>query len=520
MDSPKTFSSSSSSSFIFQSISYIFCWFFFGFTIIFSLFSLLLFFLRLKPYCNCQICRTYINKSWTKDFTNLCDWYTHLLKKSPTGSIQIHVLNNIITSNPENVEYILKTHFDNYPKGKPFSALLGDLLGKGIFNVDGDSWRFQRKMASLELGSLSIRMHAFELISDEIKTRLIPLLSSISSSDDQIGGILDLQDVFRRFSFDTICKFSFGLDPGCLKLSMPISEFALAFDTASCLSAERALAASPIVWKVKRLLNIGSEKKLKQAIKLVDELAGDIINHRRKEKFSDNKDLLSRFMGSIEDDKYLRDIVVSFLLAGRDTVASGLTSFFWLLSQNPRVESAIRNESERVIGPREEEKIVTSFEKLNQLHYLNAAVYESLRLFPPVQFDSKFSQEDDVLPDGTFVTKGTRVTYHQYAMGRMDRIWGLDCNEFKPERWLKNGIFVPESPFKYPVFQAGFRVCLGKEMALVEMKSVALAIIRAFNVRVADPNQLPKFSPGLTATVRGGLPVLIQERKTSKFHRC
>ncbi|EEF33302.1 cytochrome P450 94C1 [Ricinus communis] len=491
------------------SISGVFSLLFFGFTLLFSLFSLLIFLLRQKPWCNCDICKSYITASWAKEFVNLCDWYTHLLKKSPTGTIHIHVLGNIITSNPENVEYILKTNFENYPKGKPFSALLGDLLGRGIFNVDGDSWRFQRKMASLELGSVSIRMYAFELIMSEIKSRLIPLLSSISCDKDQQG--IDLQDVFRRFSFDNICKFSFGLDPGCLKLSLPISEFALAFDTASKLSAERALAASSMIWKMKRFLNIGSEKKLKEAIQMVNELAEGVINHRRKEGCMDNKDLLSRFMGSINDDKYLRDIVISFLLAGRDTVASGLTSFFWLLSKHPQVESAIREESDRVMGSSEE---LTSYEQLRELHYLNAAVYESMRLFPPVQFDSKFSQEDDILPDGTFIRKGTRVTYHQYAMGRMERIWGQDCLEFKPERWLKNGVFVPESSSKYPVFHAGFRVCLGKEMALVEMKSVALTMIRAFNVRVVDPNQVPRFSPGLTATMRGGLPVVIQERET------
>ncbi|KAH7864647.1 hypothetical protein Vadar_032135 [Vaccinium darrowii] len=75
------------------------------------------------------------------------------------------------------------------------------------------------------------------------------------------------------------------------------------------------------------------------------------------------------------------------------------------------------------------------------MHYLQAAINESMRLYLPVQFDSKFCQEDDTLPDGTFVKKGTRVTYHPYAMGRMERIWGPDCLEFKPERWLENGVF-------------------------------------------------------------------------------
>ncbi|XWS73934.1 hypothetical protein CRYUN_Cryun02cG0171900 [Craigia yunnanensis] len=98
-------------------------------------------------------------------------------------------------------------------------------------------------------------------------------------------------------------------------------------------------------------------------------------------------------------------------------------------------------------------------------------------------------------------------------MGRMDRVWGPDCLEYKPDRWLKNGRYFPENAYKYPVFQAGQRVCLGKEMALVEMKCVVLAIIRRFNIRVADPTQAPRFTPGLTATMRGGLPILVEERE-------
>ncbi|XVF46886.1 hypothetical protein PTKIN_Ptkin03bG0064200 [Pterospermum kingtungense] len=493
----------------FSSMWSAFCFMFFSFTLLFSLFSLFIFVLRLNLWCNCEICQAYRTSSWTKQFENLCDWYTHLLKTSPTGTIRIHVLGNTITANPENVEHILRTRFENYPKGKPFSAILGDLLGGGIFNVDGDLWRFQKKVASLELGSISIRMHAFDIVRSEIQTRLLPLLSSVSGKQQ----VLDLQDVFRRFSFDNVCKFSFGVDPGCLKLSLPVSEFAEAFDLASKLSAQRGLASSPLIWKVKRVLNLSTEKQLKEAIKTVDEFAHVLINQRRENGGSDSNDLLSRFMATKNDGKYLRDIVISFLLAGRDTVASALTSFFWLLSQHPEVESAIRDELERVMGPSNQQ--FASFEQMQQMHYLHSALHESLRLFPPIQFDSKFAEEDDILPDSTFVKKGTRVTYHPYAMGRMEKIWGPDCLQYKPDRWLKNGRYVPENAYKYPVFQAGQRVCLGKEMALVEMKSVALAIIRRFNIRAADPNQTPRFAPGLTATIRGGLSVIVEERELS-----
>ncbi|XP_030925132.1 cytochrome P450 94C1-like [Quercus lobata] len=474
----------------------------------FLIFPPLLYLAGLKPWCNCEICHTYLTSSWSKQFDNLCDWYAHLLKNSPSKTIHIHVIGNTITANPNNVEYMLKTRFENYPKGKPFSMILGDFLGRGIFNVDGDLWRFQRKMASLELNKYSIRSFAFEIVNYEIKTRLVPLLSLVGSKKD---GVLDLQDVFRRFSFDCICRFSFGLDPRCLELSLPMSEFADSFDLASKLSAERAMTVSPLVWKIKRVFNIGSEKKLKEAVSMINVLAQEVIRQKRKMGFFTHKDLLSRFMSSVDDDTYLRDIVISFLLAGRDTVASALTSLFWLLAKHPHVESAIMAEADRVIGANKE---FTSFEELRELHYLQAAVYESMRLYPPIQFDSKFCQKDDVLPDGTFVRKGTRVTYHPYAMGRIEEIWGFNCLEFKPERWLKDGIFFPENPFKYPVFQAGLRVCLGKEMALVELKCVALSLLRKFHIDLATPSHTPRFSPGLTASFSGGLQVLVRERET------
>ncbi|KAK7404834.1 hypothetical protein VNO78_05823 [Psophocarpus tetragonolobus] len=479
---------------------------FFCFTLVFSCFSLLVFISRMKPWCNCDVCKSYLTISWSNKFVNLCDWYTHLMRKSQTGTIHVHVLGNTITSNPDNVEYILKTNFHNYPKGKPFSAILGDLLGQGIFNVDGHSWKFQRKMASLELGSVAIRAHAMELVNEEIHARLLPLMASTARAQR----VLDLQDIFTRFSFDNICKFSFGMDPACLVPTLPVSDLAVAFDLATKLSAERAMNASPFIWKAKRLLNMGSEKKLKDAIKVVNDVAKEMIKQRREMGFNKRNDLLSRFMASIDDDVYLRDIVVSFLLAGRDTVASGLTGFFYLLSKSPEVEALIREEVGRVAGPGQE---FPSFEQIRQMHYLNAAVHESMRLFPPIQFDSKYASEDDVLPDGTFVRRGSRITYHPYAMARMDNIWGPDCLEFRPERWLRHGVFVPPCPFKYPVFQAGVRVCLGKDLALTEMKSIVAALLPRFHIRVVQPDQEPRFAPGLTATLRGGLPVRVSERK-------
>ncbi|XP_074269045.1 cytochrome P450 94C1-like [Silene latifolia] len=468
-------------------------------------------------HCKCDTCHSYVTSSWSNKFTNLCDWYTHLLQNSPTKTIHIHVLDNIITSNPKNVEYILKTNFNNYPKGKPFSTILGDLLGHGIFNVDGESWRFQRKMANLELDRYSVRSYSFQVVNEEIERQLMPYLSSKSEGPIEV----DLQEMFRAFSFCTISRFSFGVEIEALQTTDPLKEFAAAFDLATKLSAERALEVFSISWKLKRFFGVGSEKKLRNAIKKIDALAMEVINKRRNKLQMDSstchqKDLLSRFMGVMDNnDRYLRDIIVSFVLAGRDTVASTLTSFFLLVATHPEVESKILLEVDDYGQvPNEEKKRIITYDQIKGFNYLQAALFECMRIYPPVQFDSKFALNDDVLPDMMRVKKGKRVTYHPYAMGRMEEIWGKDCLEFKPERWLKNGIFFEENPYKYPVFQAGVRVCLGKEMALMEIKCVIISLLREFHFELVNPSsKVPHFSPGLTATFKGGLPMLLHGRK-------
>ncbi|QHO20945.1 Cytochrome P450 [Arachis hypogaea] len=122
----------------------------------------------------------------------------------------------------------------------------------------------------------------------------------------------------RRFSFDIICKFSFEIDTKCFIHYFPESKLADSFDLASKLSVQRAMSSLPLIWKLKRLLNIGSEKKLKEAIGVVDNVVMEMIGQRKRKMATtttglNKSDLLSRFMGSIEDDNELRDIGISFL---------------------------------------------------------------------------------------------------------------------------------------------------------------------------------------------------------------
>nr|ATG29903.1 CYP94P6 [Taxus chinensis] len=476
--------------------------------------------------------------SFLRNRSRLREYFTELVIRAPSNTIKFHRLgmrNAVITANPANVEHLLKTRFENYPKGDFFSLHLHDLLGTGIFNADGEAWKLQRRVASYEFSTRSLRDFIAETVQREIADRLLPLLRKSAASTDEEGNVrrLDMQEVLKRFGFDNICKVAFGTDPGCLDISLPVSEFAEAFDVATDLIVKRFFHPVPFAWKVMRRLNVGSEKRLREAIRAVHNFAEGVIRTRKTEMISvcaapTHQDLLSRFLsldGSVmgtaqkgSNDDFVRDIVISFILAGRDTTSSALTWFFWLVSTHPHVEQQIEREIARLTECKEEGTSGFSYEELKEMNYLHASICESMRLYPPVPSDTKEALQDDVLPDGTTVRKGTRVSYHPYAMGRMESIWGADCLEFKPERWLKedeneNGsfVFVSENAFKYPVFQAGPRICLGKEMAFTQMKCIAANVIKEFSLKV-EPDLNPKFVSALASRMEGGLPVKVVKK--------
>lgn len=83
------------------------------------------------------------------------------------------------------------------------------------------------------------------------------------------------------------------------------------------------------------------------------------------------------------------------------------------------------------------------------MHYLQAALTECVRICAPVPPHVKVAMADDVWPDGTRIRKNTySVGLQPYAMGRLERLRGSDCLEFKLERRLKDGVFVPPNPYK------------------------------------------------------------------------
>ncbi|WOG83527.1 hypothetical protein DCAR_0102703 [Daucus carota subsp. sativus] len=468
---------------------------------------------------------------------NMYEWLTDILiRQNGTFTFQGPWFTNlkcVVTSDPRNLEHLLKTKFSNYPKGEYFRDALSDLLGNGIFNADDEMWQQQRKTASIEFHSAKFRNLTTESLLELVHARLLPVFEESVQNNTTI----DLQDILLRLTFDNVCMIAFGVDPGCLQPGLPAIAFAQAFEAATEAAIIRFVTPT-LVWRTMRYLNVASEKTLKQSIKGVDAFAEEVIRARKKElSITDDtdhqrSDLLTIFMrlkderGQPFSDKFLRDICVNFILAGRDTSSVALTWFFWLLDRNPEVEEQILSEISRIIGEREDGKkgidgdaLIFRPEEVKKMDYLQAALSEALRLYPSVPVDHKEVISDDVFPDGTILKSGTKVIYSIYSMGRMEGIWGKDYLEFKPERWLRDGRYMSESAYKFTAFNGGPRLCLGRDFAYYQMKYAAASILFKYQVKV-EKNHVVVPKLALTMYMKHGLKVKLHRRHKSELQKC
>ncbi|MCE3051849.1 hypothetical protein HAX54_050984 [Datura stramonium] len=433
-------------------------------------------------------------------------------------------MDTLATVDPANVHYIMSQNFMNFPKGPKFKEFF-DVLGDGIFNSDMDLWKIQRKTTHSLITHQQFHKFLIKTSRHKVEKGLIPVLDHVCHK----GVIVDLQDLFQRFTFDTTCTLVTGYDPGCVSIDFPDVPFSKAMDDAEEAILVRHIMPE-VIWRLQKLLRIGEEKKLIKAWETMDTVIGSYISKKRaelktnqlKEEDAEGFDLLTFYLkegqnlGVNCDDRFLRDTILNLMIAGRDTTSSSLTWFIWLVTKNPQVEKKLREEINSII-PEEEEHgkwRLFNVHELNKSVYLHGALCESLRLYPPVPIQHKEPLQEDTLPSGHKVHPKMKILFSLYAMGRMEFIWGKDCLEFKPERWIsERGTIKHEPSYKFLTFNAGPRTCLGKEVAFTQMKVVAANIIHNYQVEVVEGHPIEPNS-SVILYMRHGFKVRISRRWT------
>ncbi|KAM7267384.1 hypothetical protein ACFE04_009550 [Oxalis oulophora] len=437
----------------------------------------------------------------------------------------------LITCHPANLNHILCRNFSNYGKGSDFKEIF-ESFGDGIFGADSDSWKAQRRILQAMIKHGKFELYSEKIVRHKVETTLITVIEHFMENRT----VVDLQDLFQRFTFDNVCLMVLGFDPKCLSIELAEILYEKAFDVMEEAVIYRHMVPTR-VWKILKWLQIGEEKRLKLASDRFDTFLYDCIA-KKKEKIKNrgtfllgddefDMDLFTTFMVEGEDgevsmeefmktEKFLRDIAFNLMTAGRGTVSSGLTWFFWLVATHPLVESKILDEIKSNLSDGKKRFMeFTTKELTSNFVYLHAALCETLRMYPPIPINEKSANEEDILPTGHRVKCGTRILIPFYTMARMPKIWGGDCLEFKPERWIsdRGGItYVPS--YKFTAFNAGPRTCLGKDMSFIQLKIVAISVLWNYHIDVVEGhNVIP--SNSMVLSMRDGLKVRITRRPSS-----
>jgi len=417
----------------------------------------------------------------------------------------------VVTRCPRNVEHIVNSNFANYPKGPFVLRKMSELLGGGIFNADGHDWLHQRKIASKMFTAKLFKEHIWIVVQRNSRKLRDVLLSQ------EKGRSVDVFNLMNRFTLDTIGEIGFGKCIGSLE--DPSSPFLRSFDRAQQIIFHRFCVP---FWRVLRFSRTGSERETKRHLDLLDQYSRGVVRELRRSLAKEGTsktgvvwaDMEARksFVGLFLEDAtkrneelsedYLRDLVLNFLIAGRDTTAQALSWSIYSLCKNPTAAAMARQEIDEVCGVRG-----LAYEDIGRLPYLQAVLNETLRLYPSVPMDIKTAAEDDTWPDGTFVSRGTPVIYNIFAMGRDPSIWGEDACVFRPERWLEQKL-APDN-YTYPVFNAGPRECLGRRLAQVEMKACLAALLPHVRFQLAVPDEQITVDAQLTIGMGQGLPCFV-----------
>ncbi len=406
-------------------------------------------------------------------------WYEECVKKY--GSV-FHILGffgtkrAIVVSDPKLVKHFLMTNSKNYER-RPVVKRFGRLFGQGIFNSRGGTWKNQRKLARPFFKKSSLGDHI-----PVIRAHTGDLLQCLPT-----GESVDIQKAFYRLTLRIICEIGFGKNQLALT---DVDSFNENFNQAQ-RTVERNIR-NP-------LLEFQGNAGFDQNLKVLDEFV-DMILKTRTHGSSNLLDLFEKTHG--DSREYMRDTVLNFIIAGRDTTATLLTWTLFCLALNPKVETRLRKELQSVSRPLTQGGI--------QCKYLRWVFDEVLRLYPPIPVDTRSAIEDDVLPMGSLdrgapngfsVPKGTFLVYSAWIMGRSPEYWANPL-KFRPERWGVQR--VPKDKYAFVPFHAGPQTCMGMNLAYLEASVVLIEILSQFRFELDDAVTVsPRKSIILTA--KGGM---------------
>jgi cytochrome P450 len=356
-----------------------------------------------------------------------------------------------VVHHPEDVKRILVSNHRNYTKGIGLDRVK-ILLGNGIMTSEGEFWRRQRMMLQ-------------PLFHRRVITRFAEV---IAAANDALlerwealarrGEPVNLTDEMSELTLGIVLRAIFGHD-------------------LERMSAELGGNPFEVVTK-EQARNLQFAYKFRSLTRLVAGLLA-----RRRESGEEHFDYVAMLMnardkdsGAPMSDRELIDEILTLVVAGHETTASGLNWTWYLLAQHPEVEAKLYAELEAAsVGATR----APSLAQVEHLTYTRQVIDEALRLYPPGWLLSRRTIEPDVL-SGYEIPAGANVLLPLYLLHRHPRYW-KDPDAFMPERFAAEHE-AQRSRFAYMPFAAGPRHCIGETFALYEMLMHVQRAARVFRL--------------------------------------
>ncbi len=378
---------------------------------------------------------------------------------------------------------VIATVLRDRPDGFRRTARLEDIwsdmgMPKGLFIVNGDTWKRQRRMVMAGFDPAHVR-------------RYFPKLQGVAQRLVQrwrVADEIDLQADLMRYTVDTIAGLAFGAEVNTLQSDGDVIQKHL--DKIFPALFHRAIKPFSIGHRLPTKAN----RELTESVKQVNLAVAGFVQQARARMQANPAlrekptNLLEAMIaaadepGSGMDDEQVAGNVLIMLLAGEDTTANTIAWMLHLLWRNPATLARAVAEVRSVMG----NSPVPSFEQIAQLDYIEACAHETMRLKPVATSIPQQALRDTPVGD-VLVPKGVMV----FPVMRRDCLNNdlvPRAAAFEPERWLAgasdgDAALSAQSVKRVSMpFGAGPRICPGRYLALMEMKMAMAVLLSHFDI--------------------------------------
>jgi len=376
----------------------------------------------------------------------------------------------IVSADPAFIQHILKDNHRNYEKSDIQVKRMAEFQGQGLLNSHGDFWFKQRRLLS----------HGF---SRTHLTNLLPLQAQVLKEfmlnfDEEIAhrGV-DMYQQMVMLTLRLVGKSLFGNEMSEKDLNQ-IGE---------TISNIQAFMVRQIVqpYKIPWFRISGQTERFQQMRLEADEIVRDYVYTRRKQSEKAH-DLLQLILqtpyntGEFMSDEQVMIEVIQLLVAGNETSSNTLAWTFYLLAQHPEFINKIRKEVDSTFVGTE-----LDFNGLHKLNFTLQVLDEAMRLYPPFWMIDRVALHDDEARD-IKIPAGTMVVPYIYGTHHNAEIWNTP-ELFNPERFDTT---IHENQgrhaFAHIPFGGGPRVCIGQNMAIMQMLLIIATVVRRYDFTLAN----------------------------------